>query len=255
MCLILFAVDAHPDYPLILAANRDEFYQRPTRSAEFWPDFPELLAGCDLEAQGTWLGITRQGRIAAVTNVRDGFTAKNRRHQSRGMLTRDFLTSDESPLSYLQGLQTQRTLYPGYNLLLGDRNGLYYYSNKQPAPIRLEAGVYGLSNGALNSPWPKLNRGRTLLQQLLEHSHIDPEQLLSLLKNRIQPSDDELPDTGVSLGWERLLAPCFIQSEDYGTRASTALLIGRNGNIEFHEQNYDHSTETERKSFSFFTKD
>lgn len=251
MCLILIAVAAHSEYPLIIAANRDEFYCRPTQSADFWPDNPDLLAGSDITAGGTWLGITRQGRIAAVTNVRDGFTVKNPRHKSRGFLTRDFLLSEESPIDYLQRLHSQRTLYPGYNLLLGDQQGIYYYSNKQPQPIKLEPGVYGLSNGRLNSPWPKLNSGRSQLLDLLDKPNLNSDQLVEVLQNRQQPKDDELPDTGVSLGWERLLAPCFIHSDDYGTRASTAVLVNTSGEVEFLEQNYDHDGATEKKAFKF----
>ncbi|MCW9051380.1 MAG: NRDE family protein [Motiliproteus sp.] len=250
MCLILFAVNHHPSFPLILAANRDEFYQRPTRSAQFWPENPQLLAGYDYQAEGTWLGITRQGRLAAVTNIRDGIAEKRPGQRSRGLLTRDFLLSDVSAESYLQDLTQQPELYPGFNLLLVDSQGAYFLNNEENQVRQLKPGIHGLSNGTLDSPWPKLLRGKQALQSVIE-TQPHSEALLNLLSDRHQPLDSELPDTGVPMEWERLLASSFICSEDYGTRASSALLWRKDGEIEMVEQNYNSRGATERNSFKF----
>jgi uncharacterized protein with NRDE domain len=156
MCLILIAWQAHPDYPLVVAANRDEFFARPTAAAAFWPDAPQVLAGRDLEAGGTWLGVSRQRRFAALTNYREGGRQRVDA-RSRGALVADFLTSRASPVAYLTQLETAAAEYNGFNLVVGDGESLAYYSNRGDGQPRwLKPGIYGLSNHLLDTPWPKL---------------------------------------------------------------------------------------------------
>ncbi|MEH6470675.1 MAG: NRDE family protein [Halopseudomonas sp.] len=254
MCLILFAYKTDPRYQLIVAANRDEFYDRPTRRLDYWPEAPRLLAGQDLEQGGTWLGITRCGRFAAITNVRQGLNPSSKNLKSRGHLPLDFLLSDQAPLSYLETLQQQADDYAGYNLLLGDRDGLYYGSNRnQQSPQQLTPGVYGLSNACLNTPWPKVAEGAEALQQLIDDQRTAPEPLLQLLQQRDTPADQQLPDTGVGLEWERRLGPRFIESERYGTRSSLVLLSEYDGDSQIHEQSYTPHWE-KPKSYYFSTE-
>lgn len=239
MCLILFAYKVDPGYPLIVAANRDEFYRRPTRRLDFWPEAPNLLAGQDLEQGGTWLGCTRSGRFAAVTNVREGFSQTRAQLKSRGRLPLDYLLCNQPPLDYLAALDSQSHRYAGYNLLLGDRHGLYYGSNRnQQPPQTLAPGIYGLSNATLDTPWPKVAQGTRALQQLIEADGISADALLRLLQQRDLPADDQLPDTGVGLEWERRLGSRFIESNDYGTRSSLVMLSEQDGSQQIHEQSY-----------------
>lgn len=233
MCLILFAWHCHPRYALVLAANRDEFYARPSEPLAFWPDAPDVLAGRDRIAGGSWLGLTRNGRFAAVTNVRD----PNRQRPeapSRGLLVSDFLCGDQPAAAYLAELADRAGAYNGFNLLVGDASGLYYFSNYGDARRRLTAGLYGLSNAALDQPWPKVRRGRQRLAAMLATP--TPAMLLELLGDRGRPDDDELPDTGIGLERERVLAPIFITSERYGTRSSSALLLAHTGQAELVER-------------------
>jgi len=235
MCLILFAYRKHPDYPLVLIANRDEYYARPTQSAHWWQDAP-LLGGRDLEAGGTWLGIDRGGRLAAVTNVREpgGMKAGER---SRGELTRGFLSASKPPRDYLDEVGERARDYAGFNLLLGDTRELWFLSNRAPEVRRVEAGVYGISNGSFDEPWPKLSSGKAELAAELG-GDIDPGRLMGILTDHRVAEDHQLPSTGVPLDVERMLSSRFIRSPGYGTRASTVLLIGRDGRVEFTEQNF-----------------
>jgi len=235
MCLILFAWRCHPEYPLIVAANRDEFYRRSTAAAHWWPEQPDLLAGRDLEAQGTWMGVTRRGRFAAVTNVREPQLVLPSA-LSRGELTRDYLESDTEEQDFSRQLQETRALYSGYNLLYGSRDGLSYYSNRLSAPLALKPGLYGLSNARLDTPWPKVQRGKAQLQKLLARDEFETTDLLRILDDsRIFP-DNLLPATGVSLERERQLSALRIAGIDYGTRSSTALLVNRLGQVILHEK-------------------
>ncbi|MBY0121847.1 NRDE family protein [Bacillus sp. S/N-304-OC-R1] len=225
MCLILFAFKVHPTYKLIVAANRDEYYARPTAAAHFWEDEPQILAGRDLEKLGTWMGVTKTGRFAALTNYRDpkeNATSK----QTRGELVAGFLKSDEKPEEYLQKAALQAKMYPGYNLLVGDGEELYYYSNIQNEIKKLEPGIYGVSNHLLNTNWPKVKSGKEGLSAISDQKNNNlTDELFKLLQNTDQAPDDFLPNTGVSLEWERILSPLFIKSEGYGTRSSTVLLM------------------------------
>jgi uncharacterized protein with NRDE domain len=238
MCLILFSYKLHADYKLILAANRDEFYERPTASLEYWPDHPDVLAGRDLKSNGTWLGVTRSGRLAAVTNYREP-ASHMENAPSRGILIRDFLIGNSSPEPYLKAVSKKRIAYNGFNLIAGDPSGLYYYSNRASRVRHLQPGLYGISNHLIDTAWPKIQRGKDLLQgQLSGREKIDIEKIWKILADRRLPADKELPDTGVGLQWERILAPLFISNPDYGTRSSSIVLMEYSGQITFMERTF-----------------
>ena len=247
MCLVLIAYKVHPRYPLILAANRDEFYDRPTATASYWEEAPELFAGRDLVHRGTWLGVTRGGRCAALTNYREPHAARQDA-PSRGGLVSGFLRSEVGPKDYLARLQGKAAAYNGFNLLLGDPDGLYCYSNKSGQAVRLSPGIHGLSNHLLDTPWPKVVRGRDTLSELAQRGDFSREELFAILGDRSQAPDGELPDTGVGLELERLLSSIFIVSERYGTRSSTVLLIDADRRVSFVERSFDggpaHDAET-----------
>lgn len=253
MCLILFAYRTHPGYRLILAANRDEFFARPTEALAFWPDKPEILAGRDLQAGGTWFGLTGNGRYAAVTNYRDPRNI-SAEALSRGRLPIDYLQSGLSPQRFCAASRGEWSRYNGFNLLAGDRQSLVWTSNRSRQEQELSPGLYGLSNHLLDSRWPKVVRGKEKLRQLLASSGpVEPDNLFSILEDRWQPPDSELPDTGVGLAWERLLAPLFISGEDYGTRSSLVLTITEDGRALCGERTFVHeqgiARETGRKTF------
>lgn len=225
MCLILFAYRVHPTYKLIVAANRDEDYNRPTASVHFWDDNPDILAGRDLLQMGTWMGVTTTGRFAALTNYRNPseITVGKR---TRGELVGDFLKGSHEPDRYLRNVKQNKGHYPGFNLLVGDGNQLFYYSNIEDKIRKLEPGIYGLSNHLLNTKWPKVSKGMTGIEAIISEQQEDfEEKLLTLLQNSEEAQDEALPNTGVSLEWERILSPLFINSEGYGTRSSTIVKI------------------------------
>ena len=241
MCLILLAYESHPACRLVLAANRDEFYARPTRRASFWEDAPGVLGGRDLTHGGTWIGVTLGGRVAAVTNFRD--PARQRADApSRGRLVSDFLLCTEAPRQYLERLADGADSYNGFNLFVGDARGLYYFSNRDDAgPRELTPGVYGLSNHLLDTPWPKVERGKQALSEVLkgdEHAP-DAEPLFMVLAESERAPDEKLPDTGVGLELERMLSPLFIRSAEYGTRSSAVVLFEREGRVTFVERSFD----------------
>ena len=254
MCLIAFAYNVHPSYRLILAANRDEFYERPSSSADFWKDNPDVLAGRDLKNGGTWLGITRDGKFAAVTNYRDPSTLKSGA-PSRGKIVSDYLIGNHNVENYLNIVSSKVFQYNSFNLLLGDDNGLFVFSSRGEQQ-KLKPGIYGLSNHLLNTPWPKVVRSRRMLKAALEKKGDDLEaKLFDLLADRRVPPDDKLPSTGIGLEWERLLSSIFIESPIYGTRSSTVLLIGKNRRVRFVEKVFDGQKEPWIASrFSFVLK-
>lgn len=233
MCLIVIGWRVHPDYPLVVAANRDEFYARPSTTIGRWADAPNVIGGLDLEAGGTWLGITDSGRFAAVTNVREPGAAKGA--LSRGALTRNFLTSRQPAGDY--AAQLDYTQYSGFNLLLADGESLTYCSNRDGAARTLPPGVYGLSNHLLDSPWPKLLAARRRFSAALPQLP-DTRAFFELLADQEIVPDQELPSTGVSLEWERLLSAIFVKSESYGTRASTVAWLRRDGVVTMHEESF-----------------
>jgi uncharacterized protein with NRDE domain len=235
MCLIIFANNVHPKYKLIFAANRDEFYNRPSEQADFWEYQPDLLAGKDLQAGGTWLGITKQGRFAAITNFRD---LKNHRNDatSRGKLTLDFLTSNVSPEEYYNKLNPTLNEFNGFNLLLGDVDQLYYFSSKTDSLKKLDKGIHGISNAILDTPWPKIERSKRHLESLIQQEDINAWEVIAILKDTSIAKDEELPDTGVGLDLERMLSPVFIKSEKYGTRCSSVVMVDKENNVKFVEK-------------------
>lgn len=245
MCLILFAYKSHPHYDLIVAANRDEFYKRPTKAAHFWEDRKEILAGRDLEQMGTWMGVTKSGRFSALTNFRD-LTIATEGKRSRGELVSGALEYEGNLQEYMSALTNKNSLYPGYNLLAGDRDDLYYYSNMNQELQKLEPGIYGVSNHLLNTNWPKVIRGKEGLSEIISKNEEKMvEELFQLLKNTEQAPDQFLPATGVSLELERMLSPLFIESADYGTRSSTVLLRS-NDEIHYIERVYMGGKESEQ---------
>lgn len=238
MCLIAVAYCAHPIYRLVVAANRDEFHERPTAPATFWEDAPEVLAGRDLLGGGTWMGVTRGGRFAAVTNYRD--PAHHRADApTRGRLVSDFLRSRLSPDDYLAELSESGQRYNGFSLLFADEHQAYYYSNRAPQAQALGPGIYGLSNHLLDTPWPKVAGAKAALQECLAHEQVDADSLLALLDDRALVNDVALPDTGIGIVRERELSPIFINGGSYGTRASTALMLAEDGTARFVERSFD----------------
>ena len=244
MCLILFAYGMDSDHPLILGANRDEFYERPTSPLSWWEDHPHILAGRDLRGGGggggggTWMGMTKEGRWSGITNFRDPSGLKPQA-PSRGELVTDFLCSRESPQTYLEDVRQRADAYNGFNLIIGDSTGLFYYSNYQHDIRRLSPGIYGLSNRFINSPWPKVERGTAALAKLIGKGQVDDESIFTLLADQWHPPDHLLPDTGVGMEWERTLSPLFIHSEGYGTRSSSVIRMEKTGRIQFAERTFE----------------
>lgn len=236
MCLILFAYHCHPTLNLVVAANRDEYHDRPAQAARFWPEQPHVLAGRDLRAGGTWMGVSRRGRFAAVTNFREPSLTSGPR--SRGELCTDFLDSTLSAKHYLAELAPMAENYGAFNLLLWDGAHLVFYSNQEGLSRELTAGIYGMSNGLLNEAWPKVTSGRLALAENLARGYSE-ENNLDLLTDRHRPADADLPSTGVGMELERLLAPRFICSPDYGTRTSSVMTIDSDQMVRWVEQSYD----------------
>ena len=252
MCLLLMALNTHSTYPLILLANRDEYYERPSASARFWEEAPSVLAGKDLRAGGTWLGITKNGRIGAVTNFRDPSSMKEGA-PSRGRLVSDFLLGQQGPAEYIDKMDREAGKYNGFNLIIGDKGQLYWYSNHGHGVRLLGPGIYGLSNHLLDTPWPKVARGKDALTSLLSGQRAPSlEELFHILADRTVADDASLPHTGVELEWERILSPIFIKSPTYGTRSSMVLLIDADNRATFVEKTFnadlDHPT-TARHDF------
>lgn len=251
MCLILFGYHAHPKYPLVVAANRDEFYGRPTAPAAFWNDAPHVLAGRDDQAGGTWMGVTKQGQWAAITNYRDPSNRKDDA-PSRGALVANYLRELYAPEDYLHHVSTEGAQYNGFNLLVGTSDELMYYSNHGGGIRSLAQGIHGLSNHLLNTGWPKVERGKKKLRALLEgHDTIDPDDVLDLLYDTDKPEDERLPDTGVGLAGERLLSPMFIQGDNYGTRSSTVLLVDQAQHVTFVERTFEEDVVTLTQQYDF----
>lgn len=261
MCLILFAWKSHPDYPLVVAANRDEFYERDTEGVTWWAEHPNILAGRDradvLGSPGTWLGFTKTGRFAAVTNVRAP-SEKNPDARTRGELSLTYLTSKERPVDFIQSNAKRFQQYNGFNLLMADFSDpanaeMHWVSNRmamgqsiRPRKIfpeqALEAGVYGLSNAMLDTPWPKVNHRVAAFAQALAMDQgqlKNVDQYLKLLADTHPASDHELPNTGVSKEWEKALSPAFVKTPSYGTRSSTVLRVRRDGQFEMVERRFD----------------
>ena len=240
MCVIFLAYKIHPDFPLILLANRDEFYNRPTQKAEYWKDYPNILAGRDLVGGGTWLGVTKSGRFAAVTNYRDPSAPNGTR--SRGNLTADFLKSAESSGDYLIEIQKEADQFSGFNLLVGEinsiKNEIFYFSNRSNKIVELTPGIYGLSNHLLDTSWHKIETGKEAFAELLNKNEISNKSFFELLNDKTTAIDESLPDTGIDYELEKKLSPIFIETPVYGTRCSTVLTIDGDFEINFEEKVY-----------------
>lgn len=250
MCLIIFQKNNHPNYKLIVAANRDEFYERPTASADFWQDHPEVLAGRDLSKGGTWLGLTKSGRFAAVTNIRkpgmDGADKK-----SRGALVSNYLTGDMPAEQYLQSLEAEKDEYSGFNLLVGNQNDMYYLNNDGIGTEGVPDDTHGLSNHHLNTPWPKVVKGRSRLEDYLQSAEsIDVDVLFDILADS-EEAEDNLPDTGLPESLERQLSSPFISTPEYGTRSSTVVLVDHDDNATFIERTFSKGVLTDENSYRF----
>lgn len=243
MCLAIIASNVLADWPLIVLANRDELHSRPTLAASPWSDAETILAGRDLSAGGTWLGITTQGRIALLTNYREP-GQHDPQAPSRGQLTDGYLRGDDSPQAYARSLQAYGNRYNGFNLMLADTSGLWYCSNRGQEKIQpLDNGVAGISNASLNTPWPKLTRTRVAVSDHLTQVGVtgapNAEMLFDIMQDTRSASIDELPDTGVGPDREKLLGSPFIKNERYGTRCTTLILKRSNGMVRFHEKRFD----------------
>lgn len=234
MCLIVFAWRPDHAQPLIVAANRDEFYARPSLPLAQWPETPQVHAGRDQEAGGTWLGIGAHGRFAALTNIRDPHRPPGRR--SRGELVARFLTGEVPIDDYLAEVVARSPEYGGFNLLVGNMHELWHFNARESEAVMLQPGIYGVSNASLDTPWPKLLRAKAALSAALDDPR--PEALLALLSDPQTAPFAELPDTGVGLATETLLSSVFIASQSYGTRASTALIVHADGSRHLVERSF-----------------
>src|SRR5699024_10267680 len=238
MCLVNLQWKTHQQYKLILAANRDEFYARPTTQAHFWEDKPFILAGRDLLGMGTWLGITKQGRFATLTNIRHPGEQTDGK-KSRGDILSNYLSSDITPERFLEQLVYEKDRYLGFNLLLGTPDHLYYFNNQQGRIETVNHGTHGLSNHYLNTAWPKVVKGNQMLESVAKnHDVINPDTLFNILAHSEEAGTDELPDTGVGLELEKKLSPLLITTTDYGTRSSTVLLVDYNNHVHYFERTY-----------------
>lgn len=252
MCLIIFGLEAHPRYKLVLIANRDEFYQRPSLPAHFWEENKDILAGKDLEKGGTWLGITKKGKFAAITNYRDPKNIK-KDAPSRGELTANYLNGNTNPLKAMFQVQMKAHQYNGFNLLLGDPEDLFYYSNYAKSIQKVGQGIHGLSNHLLNTYWHKVSLGKEKLERYLNNNtELVVEELLNLLEDETQPEEEKhVQQTGLPLEQEKMLSPMFIRSPEYGTCSSTVLLWDLNNRITFAEKVFKFGKATQTKEFHF----
>lgn len=250
MCLVVLGFRCHPDYPLVVVANRDEYYDRPALTAHFWADRPHVLGGRDQEADGTWFAVDRGGRWATVTNYRGGAIGANAR--SRGELPVGFLDTDRPAPAYADQVLATAHRYRGFSLLAGSAAELAYCTNQDPHARSLAPGIYTLSNDVLDTPWPKAEYARRMLTAALaQPGPLATDRLLAILGSREQFPDALLPDTGVGLDLERVLSAPFIVSDSYGTRATTAVTVRSDGELQFAEQSYRRGRATERHDYRF----
>ena len=250
MCLLVFGWRAHPKYRLLFAGNRDEFHARPTIQAGWWGDPSDLLAGQDLKAGGTWLGVTRRGKFAVVTNYREGAATSG--ELSRGALVTAYARHVGTASGFMQDLDRFKDQYAGYNLIFGDQRALHYHSNRATGITPLGNGIYGLSNHELDHPWPKLKKTRDRFVELLKRSSFEAEDFFAILGDKERAEEDELPETGIGKPMERLLSSPFIVSGQYGTRSSTVVMIDNDGRCIFKERSYapdGYATRTEEFDF------
>lgn len=251
MCLITFQYKEHPNYPLIVVANRDEFYKRPTAQAHFWEDHPTILAGRDLSRSGTWLGITSTGRFAALTNYRDPAEDSTDK-KSRGDIVRNFLSANGTTAEFMETLKKSKDDFAGFNLIAGRSGELSYFSNRQEEMIDVPVGIHGLSNHLLNSPWPKVQKAKDRLKEVVcQQDVLKTDMLFEVLSDRTPASDDQLPHTGVEFELERQLSSQFIDLPYYGTRSTTVVLFGHDRRVAFTERTFVNGTMINERQFNF----
>ncbi|MGB0560143.1 MAG: NRDE family protein [Pseudohongiellaceae bacterium] len=244
MCLITFAHRVNDKYPLILSANRDEFFSRKSREAQFWKDeagCSNLLAGKDLVAGGTWIGVTKDGKFAAITNLRSN-PGDNQASLSRGALTLEYLTGKESPLNFAKTIVGNLSSYRGFNLLLGNEEEIVFINSKDKSILPLEPGVYAFSNGTLNSNYSKVVKGKDNLTKLINtETELNPDLLIDMMRDRTTAADNSLPSTILSKALEKKLSSIFVSdtNRNYGTLCTTAFVTNSSGKTQFIEQNYD----------------
>jgi len=236
MCLILFSQNSHPDYKLVLAANRDEFFERPTLPAHRWNNSSGIIAGKDLLAGGTWMGVNATGRMAAVTNYRD-LSVERKAKRSRGALVTELLSTPNSS-KHLDSLRTSNE-YDGYNLLYWSGDRMQHLSNISNKVSSIENGIHGLSNHLLNTPWFKVEQGKQRMNDVLARSgDVLVEDLFKLLQDNREGEESTLPETGLPKDLEKKVSAMFIRTENYGTRCSTVLLVAKDGSVRFEERSY-----------------
>jgi uncharacterized protein with NRDE domain len=247
MCLLVFAWKTNPDYPLVFAGNRDELHARPALPAGFWEDVPQVLGGRDLEASGTWLGITTGGRFAVVTNYRAGLDPA-KAPRSRGELTADYLYSDISGDTFIQAVAKHANEYGAFSLIVGNHDALWYFSNRgEPEPRKVLPGIHGLSNHLLDTPWPKVTRSIARMESLVKTQMLTNDTLFTLLAERTPAAETQLPDTGIGRERERQMSPVFVVNPVYGTRCSSVVFLHADGQARFAERRFDaagHALET-----------
>ena len=238
MCLIVFALNHHKDYKLIFAANRDEFYNRPSSPAEFWDNYPFLLAGRDLKEGGTWMGVTKQGTFAAITNYRDLRNLKLNA-PSRGYIVKDFLVNEYSIERFSENLIDNGSSYNGFNLLYGNVDRLFYFSNYNNADKKIESGIHGLSNDLLDTPWFKVEKSKNEFEQVINKNNFSFEDIFKILSDTTLSPDEQLPDTGLDYEREKIISSIFIKTEEYGTRCSTIVTVDKNNFVNFIERTFN----------------
>lgn len=237
MCLITFAWKHHPNYQLILVANRDEFYERPTAPLGYWHDFPEVVGGRDLKEGGTWMGMHRSGRLTAITNHRDLANIKENA-PSRGNLTRDFLTGQASSPSFFERVKDELDLFNGFNLLTLENSELHYFNNVEKQLLKIKPGIYGLSNAFLGTPWPKVEKAKQYFEVSLKKPKPDITEMMEWMADAEPAADELLPSTGVSREWEKQLSSMCIKTESYGTCCTTVITIDNDNRVEYSEKTY-----------------
>lgn len=251
MCLVTLNTQDHPQYKLIIAANRDEFYERPTEQATFWQDYPFILGGRDLQQMGTWLGITKSGRIAFLTNFRNPSTEKADK-KSRGHIVKEFLTGTDEPVAFLEQLRIHKEEYNGFNFIAGNVDSLYHYGNNELNITPLSAGTHSISNGTLEAKWPKTMKAKKVLQEYVASTEqVAVESLFQQLNDRELAEDTVLPKTGVPLDLERNLSSIFIEIPNYGTRVSTVILVTWNNEVTFVERTFQQGQYKNERRFDF----
>lgn len=237
MCLLIIALEQHPEFPVIITANRDEFFNRPAKPMYKWED-ENIIAGQDLTAGGTWLGINQNGHIAALTNYRDPSLIKENA-PSRGQLPLEFLTSNENAIDYLTRINGKGNAFNGFNLLISDESGFYHFSNVTHKISGLEPGIHGLSNHLMDTPWPKVRSGINKINDLIQRDQLDEASLLTAMHDKTLAPESELPSTGIPTDLEKKISSMFIRVKGYGTRCTTVIKIDRNNHGIVKERTFD----------------